>query len=221
MPAMQHLNEIYIYLFITILVFWSLKYFAKLIYLFHRKQKITKLQAKGAMLRMSLKKNLRKKANQIDNIVGLEPEVTKKMKEVYKRLFELDYNKHQNYQLLLDGLKEVYDVISNTQYGLNDKIKRIHKESAESAQVSDPENSFKNINFWQRLYETEYHIIMCTYEIINTNSELLKLIKSYNSMVKEADKYDPVPETIEIANFNLFDQVINEKSLPEPVIVAA
>ncbi len=221
MPAMKHLNDIYVYLFFTILLVWSLKYFAQLIYLFHKKQKITKLQAKGAMLRMTLKKNLRKKSNQIDNIVGLEPETTRKMKDIYSRLFELDFNKHNNYQELMNGLKDIHDVISNTQFGLNDKIKRIHKESAESATVSDPENSFTNINFWQRLYETEYHILMCAYEIVNSNAELLDLINSYNKLVKDADKYDPIPIAIEIANFNLFDQVIQEKSLSEPMTIAA
>jgi len=218
---MKHLNDIYVYLFFTILLVWSLKYFAQLIYLFHKKQKITKLQAKGAMLRMTLKKNLRKKSNQIDNIVGLEPETTRKMKDIYSRLFELDFNKHNNYQELMNGLKDIHDVISNTQFGLNDKIKRIHKESAESATVSDPENSFTNINFWQRLYETEYHILMCAYEIVNSNAELLDLINSYNKLVKDADKYDPIPIAIEIANFNLFDQVIQEKSLSEPMTIAA
>lgn len=218
---MKQLNEVYIYLFFAILAVWTLKYFAQLIFLFRKKQKITKLQARGAMLRMTLKKNLRKKGNQVDNIVGLELETIRKMKDIYTRTFELDLNKHTSYQELMNGLKDIHDAISNTQYGLSEKISRIHKESINSNTISDPNNDFKNIHFWQRLYETDYHIIMCIHEIITTNAELINLMKSYNEKVKDSDKYDPVPEAIELTNFNLFEQVVQEKTLSEPVTVAA
>jgi hypothetical protein len=221
MSAMKNLNDIYVYLFFTILAVWTLKYLVQLIFLFRQKQKITRLQAKIAMLRMTLKKNLRKKGNQVDNIVGLEQETIRKMKDIYTRTFELDFNKHTSYQELMNALKDIHDVISNTQFGLNEKITRIHKESADSSKISDPENTFTNIHFWQRLYDTDYHIVMCVYEVITSNSELLELVTSYNEKVKTSDKYDPAPEAIEITNFNLFDQVVHEKSLSEPMTVAA
>lgn len=221
MSSMKQLNEIYIYLFITILAIWSLKYFVQLIYLFRKKQSITKLQARGAMLRMTLKKNLRKKVNQVDNIIGLEMETVRKMKDIYTRTFELDFNKHTSYQELMNGLKDIHDVISNTQYGLSEKISRIHKESTSSKTISDPNNDFKNIHFWQRLYDTDYHILMCIHEIITANDEMINHMKSYNEKVKDSAKYDPVPEAIEIAHFSLFDQVIQEKALSEPMTAAA
>lgn len=221
MPAMKNLNDIYVYLLFTILAVWTLKHLIKLVFLFRKKQKITKLQARIAMLRMTLKKNLRKKGNQADNIVGLDISTINKMKEIYNRTFALDFNKHTSYQELMNALKEIHDVISNTQFGLNEKITRIHKESADAKTISDPENTFTNIHFWQRLYETDYHIVMCVYEVVTANAELLSLMKSYNEKVKDSSKYDPVPEAIEITNFNLFDKVVHEKSHSEPIAVAA
>jgi hypothetical protein len=221
MPAMKNLNDIYVYLFFMILAVWTLKHLVKLVFLFRKKEKITKLQARIAMLRMTLKKNLRKKSNQADNIVGLDASTMNKMKDVYTRACALDFSKQTSYQELMNALKEIHDVISNTQFGLNEKITRIHKESTDANTISNQENTFTNIHFWQRLHDTDYHILMCVYEIVTTNTELLLLMKAYNEKVKDSSKYDPVPEAIEISNFNLFDKVVHEKSLTESIAVAA
>jgi hypothetical protein len=210
------MNEIYLSLFFLILFAWTLKYAVELFMIFRKKQKITKLQAQVAMLRMNLKRNIRKKSNQIDNIVGIDAGLVKNIKDIYSRIFELNLNDSKNYQVVLNGLKEITDIISDTQFGMAEKIQHLKQELTPESKLSDLENNFSNPHFWKKLYENEGPIVAGIYDVVQLTHELRQHIEIFNKKVKKSDKYESIPEEIQIEQFALLKNIIDEESFFKP-----
>jgi hypothetical protein len=206
---MTEIGQIYIYLTAAILALWLLIYVKKMILLYRKKQNITSLQAKISVLRMGIKKNLRQKINTVQRVNGLEKNIIQNVQVICQSLHDLDLNIISNYQNILLGLKNIFDIISETDYYISQQIQKLQADSEATRTVS----SFDNFSFWQILFESDRSILSSIYEMVTTTNELKKQIVEYNLSVAASKQYKEIPELIHIEHINLLKRIITEDQI--------
>ncbi len=211
--AFTEISQIYTQLFILILIVWSLKHVATMIYIFQKKQNITKMQAQISLLRMNIKRNFRQKSNQFLQANGLDQKIIQEIKLNYKEISELDLAANENFQKLMLGLKKIYDLISQTEVGFNDQIEQIQSEKNSSMQKSDLNNNFENIHFWQKIYEADQPTMLSIFEIVALTAELKSMTDHFNSLVRESERYKKIPDPIQIEHFQLLKHIVHEDQI--------
>jgi hypothetical protein len=206
---MTEIGQIYIYLAAVIFALWLLIYIKNMILLYRKKQSITSLQAKISVLRMGIKKNIAQKINNIQRVSSLQNDTIKSVQTICKSLYDLNLNDVSNYQNIISGLKNIYDVMSETDYFINQQIQKLHEDN----EATPPVSSFDNLPFWQILYESDRQILSSVYEIVTITAELKTKIEEYNLVVSGSKRYKEIPESIQIEHINLLKHVITKDQI--------
>lgn len=212
---MNYLNElspVFITLAFCALNVWTLKYFSTSIFLYQNKKKIIKIEAQISILRMSLKLHLRKKFNNANQYHNLPPATISLIQKIYLQNSELNLSDPHSYQLILNGLKEIHDHISNTEFGYTECMNKINTPRQTQSNLEHLSNDFKNVYFWEKLVESDALTLASIYDITTLTIELAYFITKYNSHVTKAtQKYASTPDQIKIEHHVLMLQALQNK----------
>lgn len=212
MDYLNELSPIFVTIAFCALNVWTLKFFSTSLFLYQNKKKIIKIEAQLSILRMTLKLQLRKKLNNAGLDPSTPPATVALIQKIYLQNSELNLNDPNSYQLILNGLKEIHEHISNSEFGYTERLNKINTLRQTQTTLEHLSNDFKNLYFWEKLADSDSTTLAAIYDIMTLTIELAYFVTKYNSHVtKASQKYATTPDQIKIEHHVLMLEALENK----------
>lgn len=211
------------------LAVWGLKYVISLYIFSRRKEKINKLRARIAILKLHLRTKVKRKCNRVEKALRADREALERCSPHLNSLQQLQFETGADYQKIFNLLLEVTEVVSQH---IRLKHRNIIKDEkiadfkdANKQQVLSPEEEAKEN--CRKLVKYDKATVTIILDLVQTTSDLISSILDYNELTSYENnqpKITDIPNRIEIQHFDelytlLEELKVNPQAIPQDVQV--
>lgn len=208
---------------------WGLKYVISLYIFSRRKEKINKLRARIAILKLHLRTKVKRKCNRVEKALRSDREELEKCSPHLSSLQQLQFEATTDYQKIFDLLLAVTEVVSQH---IRLKHRHIIKDEkmadfkdANKEQILSPEEEVKEK--CRKLVKYDKATVTIILDLVQTTADLISSISDYNELTNyenNQQKITDIPTRIEIQHFDelytlLEELKTNPQAIPQDVQV--